>query len=124
MGMSTSPGRPPPPSAKRTTGSRRRSAVEQTVLLLVVTHALGAGQDGVVVGHGHAALAVDLADARHQPVGRSALDELLPGTPALLSGVHQRSVLDERPGVEKVIEVLAGRAPVLVVTLLHGLRPA
>ena len=51
--------------------------LEQAVLLHVVAHALGAGQDGVVVGHRHARLAVDGADARDEAVGGRAGDQLL-----------------------------------------------
>ena len=89
--------------------------LEEAVLLEVAAHALGAGQDGVVVGHHDGWLTVDVADARDQAVGGGAGDELVLGPAALLGGVDQRPVLDERAGVDEVSEVLARRAlPALV----------
>ena len=45
--------------------------LEQAVLLGVVAHSLRARQDGVVVGHDHARVAVHVAHAAHEPVGRA-----------------------------------------------------
>ncbi len=76
--MSTSPGRPPPPSANSTTGSLPPlGEVEQPVLLQVVAHPLRAREHRVVVGHRHARLAIDLADAADKPVGGRSRDQLL-----------------------------------------------
>ena len=69
--------------------------LEQPVLLGVVAHPLRAGEHRVVVGHRHARAAVDLADARDEPVGGRARDQLLARAPALLRGEQQRPVLDE-----------------------------
>ena len=60
-------------------------------------------------------MAVHVAHAAHQPVGGRARDQLLAAAAALLGGEHQRAVLDERPRVHQLGEVLArGPAPVLV----------
>ena len=85
--------------------------LEQPVLLEVVAHALRARQDGVVVGHRHAPAALDLADPADQAVRRRARDQLLARAPALLGGEQQRAVLDERPLVHELREVLARGAP-------------
>ncbi len=95
--------------------------LEQAVLLEVVSHPLGAGEHRVVVGHGDRGMAVDLADAGHQAVRRGAPDQLVLVAAGLLGGEDQRAVLDEGAGVEEVLEVLAGRAAVLVVALLGRL---
>ncbi len=60
---------------------------------------------------------VHRADAAHQPVGRRLLDQLLDGAPSSLRGDHQRTVLDEAPGIAEVGDVLPRRA-------LSGLAPA
>ena len=116
---SVSPGRPPPPSVKKTIGRcKRLGELEQAVLLAVVLHALRARQHGVVVGHGDATgalgaeqVAVDRADAADEAVGRRVGDEIGEVTPAALSGDHERAVLDERPVVDEVGDVLPRRAP-------------
>src|SRR6202000_3430412 len=69
-------------------------------------------------------LAADRADAPDQAVGRRALDQLLAGAPLLLSGEHERAVLDEAADVQEVVEVLARGAPALGVAPAHGLGPA
>ena len=74
--------------------------LEEAVLLEVVAHALGAGEHRVVVGHRHARLTVDLADARHETVRGRARDQLLARAASLLSSKQQRSVLDEAALVE------------------------
>ncbi len=112
----------PPATALREQHHRQPPALghlEQPVLLEVVAHALGAGENGVVVGHDHRLVAVDVADAGDEAVRRRALDELLLGAPAFLGREDQRPVLDERVGVDEVGEVLAGGAPALVVALGH-----
>ena len=85
--------------------------LEQAVLLRVVAHPLGAREHHVVVGHRHAAEAVDLADAGDEAVGGGARDQLLARAPALLRREQQRPVLDEAALVEQVVEVLARGAP-------------
>ena len=122
--MSTSPG--PPAAALGEQHHRQPPALgqlEQAVLLGVVAHPLGAGQHRVVVGHRHAAVAVDLADATHEPVGGGAGDQLLARASPLLGGEQQRPVLDERALVEQVGEVLARRAPPALVALGDRVRP-
>ena len=95
--------------------------LEQPVLLQVIAHPLGAGEDGVVVGHDDRRRAVDRGGAGDEPIGRRALDQLLLWAPALLGGEDQRSVLDEAAGVDQVVEVLARGAPALLVALGDGL---
>src|ERR1700760_833188 len=123
IGMSTSPGAPA--AALGEQHHRQPPApgdLKQPVLLEMVAHPLGAGQDGVVVGHGRHRAPVDLADPADEPVGGRALDQLLAGAPLLLGGDDQRSVLDERVRVEQIGQVLASGATPGGVALVHGLR--
>ena len=60
-------------------------------------------------------------DAAHEAVGGRARDQLLAGAPLLLGGEQQWPVLDERPRVEQLGEVLAGGAPPVIVAAGHGL---
>ena len=89
----------------------------------MVAHALGAGENHVVVGHRHALLALDLTDPSDQAVGGSAGDQLLTRTPALLGGEEQRPVLDEGALVQEIREVLAGCATPELVALGDRLGP-
>ena len=88
----------------------------------MVAHALRAREDHVVVGHDHAAPAVDLADAADEPVGGRARDQLLARAPALLRGEQQRPVLDERAVVDEVGEVLARGALAALVAARDRVR--
>ena len=97
--------------------------LEQPVLLHVVAHALRAREHGVVVGHRNARAAVDLADARDEPVGGRALDQLLARPSRLLRGEQQRSVLDVGALVEQLGEVLACRTPTALAPACDGFRP-
>ena len=76
--------------------------LEQPVGLAVVLDALRAGQHRVVVGHHRDRPAADRCRARHQPVGRGPLDQVLERPAAPLGGDDQRPVLHEgarrRPG--------------------------
>ena len=75
--------------------------------------ALGAGEDGVVVGEHRAGgaiaeeLAVDPGGAADQPVGGGAGDQVVELAPAALGGDREAPVLDEGAGVDEVLEVLA-----------------
>ena len=117
--------RPPsPPSASSTDGQPPSlGELEQPVLLEMVAHALGAGQDRVVVGHDHGGRPGDVADAADEPVGRRPGDQLLLRAPSLLGGENQRPVLDERAVVDEIGDVLARRPPPLLTTACHRLRP-
>ena len=84
--------------------------LEQAVLLAVVLPALGAGEHGVVVGHGDHRLAVHRAEAADHPVARGAGDEVLQAAAAALRGDDHRPVLHERAVVHQVVHVLAGGA--------------
>src|SRR5204863_7647394 len=66
--------------------------------------------------------AFDLAPATPQPVGRRARDQLLAGAPPLLGGEEQGAVLHERSLVDEVGQVLARRAPALLVATRNRLR--
>ena len=55
-------------------------------------------------------MAVHVADTRHQPVARRALDQLFDAASSALRGEGQRAVLDEGAVVAQVVDVLAGRA--------------
>ncbi len=110
--------------------AQRLGELEQAVLLAVVLHALRAGEDRVVVGHGDAArpfpaeeVAVDRADAADQAVGGRVGDEVGEVAPAALGGDHQRAVLDERAVVDEVGDVLPRRAPVAVAAPGDGIGP-
>src|SRR5262249_14133176 len=101
-----------------------RGDLEHAVLLAMVLHALCAGEHRVVVGHHHTLrprrleeLAVYVADARNQALGRRALDQVLHGAPTALRGDHERTVLDERSGVTEILDVLSCGS-------LTGLPPA
>ena len=107
--------------------------LEQPVLLAVVLGALGARQHRVVVGHrdhlrgpfaglGAEQLAVDVADSTDQPVGRGGRDQIVELAPSPLGSDHQRAVLDERPLVDQVADVLAGRSATLRSPSLDGIR--
>ena len=90
--------------------------LEQAVLLEVVAHALGARQDGVVVGHRHARAGPSTSPTpADEAVGGRARDQLLARCAALLRGEQQRPVLDEAALVEQVGEVLARGAPAALV---------
>ena len=109
-----SPGRPPPPSAKKTVGQPHAlDQLEEAVLLAVAEGALGAGEDGVVVGeHGAGArlaeeLAVDPGGAADQAVGRRLRDQVLDLAAAALGGDREAAVLDEGAGIDEVGDVLA-----------------
>jgi hypothetical protein len=84
--------------------------LEQAVLLAEVLHALGAGEDGVVVGHHDHRSALDASDPADEPVGRRALDEVLHRAPSPLGRDHQRPVLDEAARIAQVGDVLASGA--------------
>ena len=71
------------------------------------------GEHRVVVGQHRARAAV------HQPVGRCLDDEVGEGAAALLSGGDEPAVLDERPRIDEVGDVLPGRAPAGVVAASH-----
>ena len=117
----------PPAAALGEQHDRQPAALgdlEQPVLLGVVAHALRAGEDRVVVGHRHARLAVDLADAADEAVGGRARDQLLARAPALLRGEQQRPVLDEAALVDEVGEVLARGAPAALVAARDGVGRA
>src|SRR5207244_3453642 len=90
--------------------------LEHAVLLPVVLQALRPGEDRIVVRHHHAAgagrieeLPVHAADAGDETVRRRPLDQLLDRTPPALRRDHERAVLDERPGVAEMVDVLARR---------------
>ena len=91
--------------------------------------ALGACQDGVVVGqHGRGAafaevLAVDARGARHQTVGGRAGDQVVEVAAEPLGGDREPAVLDERSGVDEIVDVLAGGAPVRRASALDGVWP-
>ena len=89
---------------------------EHAVLLLVVELPLGAGEDGVVVGHHEAArplvaeeAPVDAADPGHEPVRGGAAHQLVHGVALAPGRDHKGAVLDEGALVHKVVHVLAGR---------------
>ena len=67
-------------------------------------------------------MAVDVADAADEAVGRRARDQLLARAAALLGGEDQRLVLDERAVVDEVGEILARRAPPLFAAARDGVR--
>ena len=103
--------------------------LEQAVLLAVVLHALGTGEDGVVVGDGDRPrrlgpelVAVDRADAPDETVGRRVGDEVVEAAAAALAGDHDRPVLHEGALVDEVGDVLAGRAAMAGPALGHGVR--
>jgi hypothetical protein len=106
----------------------RLGELEEPVLLAMVLGALGAGEDGVVVGdrdHLRGApgehVSVHRADAPDHPVGRCLLDQFLDTAPPSLSGDHDRPVLDERILVDEIGDVLArGASPHLPPTR-HGI---
>jgi hypothetical protein len=102
---------------------------EQPVLLAVAEIALGACEDGVVVGqHGRGAavtevLAVDAGGACHQTVGGRAGDQIVEVAAEPLGGDREPAVLDERPGIDEIVDVLAGGAPVRRASALDRIRP-
>ena len=104
--------------------------VEQAILLAVVHLALGAGQDGVVVGEHRAAclgaeeLPVDPAEAGHQPVRRRVGHQVVEAAPGPLRRDDQAAVLLEAPRVAQVLDVLAGGAAAAGVAPLRRRRPA
>ena len=91
-------------------------------------HALGPGQDHVVVGEHRAGggiaelLAVDPRGARDQAVGRGPLEQLLLLTPGPLRRDREPAVLDEAALVDQVGEVLARRPQAVPVPLGDRLR--
>ena len=97
--------------------SRPLGQLEQPILLAVVLQALRAGEDRVVVREDDAPgavlreqVAVDRAQARHQPVGRRPGDQVVDRPAAALRRDDQRAVLDECPRVAEVLDVLPRRA--------------
>ena len=93
--------------------------LEQPVLLAVPEITLGAREDGVVVGQHRAGaalvaeeVAVDARGACHQTIGGCARDQIveLPAEP--LGGDGEPAVLDERAGVDEIVDVLAGGSTV------------
>ncbi len=84
--------------------------LEQAVGLAVVLDALGAGQDGVVVGHHRDRPAADRRGAHHQAVSRGPLDQVAERAAAALGGDGERPVLHEGPVVDQVSDVLPGGA--------------
>ena len=90
--------------------------LEQPVLLAVAEGALGAGEDGVVVGEDGAGaalaeeLAVDPGRAGDQAVGGGAGDQVLDLASPSLGGDRETAVLDEGARIDQVGEVLARRA--------------
>ncbi len=95
----------PPAAPLREQHDRQPAAlcdVEQAVLLEVVAHALRSRQHRVVVGHGHARMAVDVADPGDEPICRRAGHQLLARAPSLLGGEQQRAVLDEGTVVDEL----------------------
>jgi hypothetical protein len=103
---------------------------EQAVLLAVTEDALGACQDGVVVGeHGTRAafapeaVAVDARCAGDEPVGGRARDEVVDVSAVPLGCYREPAVLDERPGVDEVVEVLPRRPAARRVSALDRLGP-
>ena len=103
--------------------------LEEPILLAVVHLALGAGQDGIVVRQNRATrsflveeVAVDLADARHEAVGRRVRHEVL-GAPARpLRCDDEAAVFLEAAWIAQVLDVLPGRPPPAVVPALGGRR--
>ena len=66
---------------------------------------------------------VDVPDAGDQAVGGRALDQFLLGASLLLRGEDQRAVLDERPLVDEVVEVLSGGPVPPLVALCDRVGP-
>ena len=92
--------------------------------------ALGAGEDRVVVGEDGAGavllaeqLAVDAGGSGDQAVGRGPLEQLAHLAAAPLGGDREPAVLDEAPGVDQILDVLAGGAAAALVAALDGLGP-
>ena len=89
--------------------------VEHAADLGVVVRALGAGMDGVVVGHDVDAPACDARRAHDQPVGG-----------ALHAGngrSNQPAILDETPGIGESRHALAHRPAVALALAGDGFRP-
>ncbi len=82
---------------------------EEAIHLLVAEQALGAGEDGGVIGAGHDRGAVDPADAADESVGGCAVDELVERATTPLGGDDEGAVLHERSVVEQIGQVLPGR---------------
>jgi hypothetical protein len=104
--------------------------LKQTVLFPVILCALCACEHGVVVTHDHRlsgmageVLAVHGANATDQPIGWSALDEILDGAPATLRRDHHRAVFDETARIDKVVKILAGGAATNSASASNGVRP-
>ena len=88
---------------------------EEPVHLAMVGGALGAGEYGVVVCHDQATrtrrakrCAVDVACSGDESVGGAAFDEILHLAAPALRGERERAVFDERAGIAKRRDVLAG----------------
>ena len=99
--------------------------LEHPVGLRVVDRTLGAGEDGVVVGADHGPgrvgsepLGVHAADPAHHPVGRELADHLVHRQPGA-GRQDEAAVLDERPGVAQVVDVLPRRALPAAATARH-----
>jgi hypothetical protein len=97
---------------------------QQAVGLLVIAHALGAGQDRCVVGHGYHLVTIHAADAGDHAVGRGVLDQVFLGAPAALRRNCQRAKFNKAAGVAQVGHVFARAAQALGVALGHSLGAA
>lgn len=74
--------------------------------------ALGAGQHGVVIGQHRKRRTADARGPGQQTVGRRVFDEVVQTATVPLRRDREAPVLDERPVVDQVIDVLArGTAP-------------
>ena len=104
--------------------------LQQAVGLHVVHVALGAGQDGEIVGQGGAARllgteqgAIDRADAADQAVGGADLQQMFGRVAAALGGHGEGAVFEEGARIDQVVDVLPGGALVAGPAAGHGLGP-
>src|SRR5215472_15862327 len=99
--------------------------------LLMVERALGAGENRVVIGHGHAAGdalrkegAVHGSDTRNQSVSGRILYQIVQRAPAALSRNGQRTVFREGSGIAEIGDVLTRGALSGLAATSHGFRTA
>ena len=103
---------------------------QHPVLLVVVAHALGSGQDRVVIGQHDAARflrpelpGVDRADAGDQAVRRRVGDQVFHAAAPRLGGHGECTVLGEGAALAQVRDVLARGAAARGMAPRDGLRP-
>ena len=102
---------------------------EHAVLLVVVSSALGAGQNRVVIVHQHGAgiflaeeVCIHGADASDEAVRRSVAAQGFHVVAAVLAGDHERPVLLEAALVHQLVDVLARHPIAPAIALGHRLR--